>query len=72
MGLLQMELSEETEASLLDKLKSMQGSREGENQRRTPQRIAEIIKKRYRTFVSVRVENPECSALSLAGSLQDG
>jgi hypothetical protein len=40
MGLLQMELSEETEASLLDELKSMQGSREGENQQRTPQRIA--------------------------------
>jgi hypothetical protein len=29
-GLVQMELSEETEASLLDELKSMQGSREDE------------------------------------------
>jgi hypothetical protein len=57
---------------MLDELKSMQGSREGENQQRTPQRIAEIIKNRCRTFASVRVENPECSALSLAGSLRDG
>ena len=73
MGLLpRWNSPEETEASLLDELKSMQRSREGKSQRRTPQRIAEIIKNWYWTFASVRVENPECSALSLAGSLQDG